>query len=300
MLQRNISGLISMLALNNKQLRAQNFTLTCGQGILRFLRFIFLRGDKELELLDELLVEPVDTEEDERSRFWLFISLNDDSAWCVSNASLVSLWKTPGSWLSGCFLDSDNLLWSVARSVSEFEYSITLHEFGEVHFLTMIKIQILPFSNWFESDDSAPKGFASDISEFVAEWESESSLERFVNLLPSMRTGLQNIVGTTKLLILSLSSSMSSLSDISLSSSSHTMLPNSLVSLFPSPSQLLPLLLGECFDDDGANAAMKNKSKRKIKIPSHYRSSVSNEKGTLPFSKLSRVIKWSLLVSSCS
>lgn len=69
MLQRNISGLISMLALNNKQLHAQNFTLTCGQGILRFLRFIFLRGDKELELLDELLVEPVDTEEDERSRF---------------------------------------------------------------------------------------------------------------------------------------------------------------------------------------------------------------------------------------
>lgn len=49
--------------------QTKNQQLTCGHGILRFLRFIFFRGERELELLDELLVEPVDTEEDERSRF---------------------------------------------------------------------------------------------------------------------------------------------------------------------------------------------------------------------------------------
>lgn len=56
--------------MNVNESRARNTTLTCGHGILRFLRFIFFRGERvELELLDELLVEPVDTEEDERCRF---------------------------------------------------------------------------------------------------------------------------------------------------------------------------------------------------------------------------------------
>lgn len=117
----------------------------------------------------------------------------------------------------------------------------------------------------FESDDSASNGLTSDkSSEFIADCESELSLRRFDGLPPSMNTGLQNIVGTTKLLMVSLSSSISSLSDISFSSSSQTILPNSLpskaVSLFGSSSQLLPLLFdGDCLnsDDDGTKAIKK-------------------------------------------